>query len=115
MVGDISLIKPDFKNQTIECNFVISSFHWGKGIGTKAIGLAVAYAFQELNIKIVNSACLERNPASSRVLEKNGYVETRNFVYNNINFSNEPARWFQLTKEEWIKRNSEPVADEGSS
>jgi RimJ/RimL family protein N-acetyltransferase len=109
MVGGIDLNKPDFERRTIQCDYAISSSHWGRGIVTKAIGLAVSYAFRELDMNIVNSACLERNPASSRVLEKNGFIKTRKFIYNNDKFKNEPAHFFRLTREEWTKRNSEPA------
>lgn len=66
------------------------------------------YAFTDLDMELVNAACLEGNPASSRVLEKNGFIETGKFILNNFKFKDEAARWFGLTWENWVKRNSEP-------
>lgn len=105
MVGGIDLNKPDFERHTVQCDYAISSSHWGRGIVTKAIDLAVSYAFEVLDMHIVISACLERNIASSRVLEKNGFVETRKFIYTNDKFKDEPAHFFRLTRNEWKKRN----------
>jgi RimJ/RimL family protein N-acetyltransferase len=107
MIGNVALVSPDMEKYTIQCDYAISSSHWGKGITTMAVGLAVTYAFRDLEMQTINSACLERNPASSRVLEKNGFIETEKFLYNNYKFKDEPAYWFQLTREKWIKRNSE--------
>lgn len=103
MAGNVSLNIPDFDKHTIQCDYGISSSYWGRGIASEAVSLAVSYAFQHLNMKTVTSACLERNPASARVLEKNGFVETGKFVYNNEKFKEELAHRFELTKETWLK------------
>ena len=110
MVGGIDLNKADFERYTIQCDYAIHSSYWGRGIVTEATRLAINYAFLDLDMKIINAACLDRSPASSRVLEKNGFIETGKFIYNNYKFKDEPARWFRLTRENWLKRNAGPPA-----
>ena len=104
MVGGIDLNRADFEQHTIQCDYAIHSSYWSKGIVTEAIRLAVEYAFHDLDMEFVNAACLERNSASSRVLEKNGFIETKKFIYNNNKYKDEPAHWFRLTREDWENR-----------
>jgi len=78
--GIVGLNAPDFENRTIECDYWIGVPFWGKGIGTAAVGLAAAYAFADLDMQIVFSGCLTSNPASARVLEKNGFMEIETIV-----------------------------------
>ena len=58
-------------------------------------------------MEIVNSGCLARNPASARVLEKNGFTEIGQFIVSSSKFKDEPARRFRLTKQEWLQQNQE--------
>ena len=103
MVGVVELGAIDLDRRSIQCDYAIASEHWGKGITTKAVALALRYAFLELGMETVRSACLNRNPASARVLEKNGFQETEGFVYNSSKFKGEAARKFTLTKAEWLE------------
>ena len=68
------------------------------------MGLVLQYAFEELQLTTVRSACLERNPASGRVLKKNGFVEAEGFVYTSTKFKDERAQRFELSRGEWLKR-----------
>lgn len=101
MIGDVGLNRVDFEQQTIRCDYAISSSYWGQGIATKAVKLAVSYAFNHLNMKSVISSCLDRNIASRRVLEKSGFIEKKRFIFNSEKFENEAAHWFELTKDNW--------------
>lgn len=46
----------------------------GKGVGRRAIALATAHAFQELNLNKVFAGMFASNAASRRAFEKAGYV-----------------------------------------
>ena len=105
MIGVVELGAVDYEKRSVRCDFGIASSHWGKGITTRAVALALHYAFCDLGMEIVHSACLKRNPTSARVLEKNGFQETEGFIYNSSKFENEPARRFQLTRQAWIEVN----------
>ena len=102
LIGAIDFRPIDRENCSVECGYAIAASHWGKGITTKALSLALRYAFCELGMDVVRSSCLSRNPASARVLEKNGFRETGEFVSEIPKFKGEPFRGFQLTKQEWL-------------
>jgi ribosomal-protein-alanine N-acetyltransferase len=57
-----------------EIGYWLSEAHWGKGIMTEAVGALVKYAFEETHWLRLFAAVYENNPASMRVLEKNGFV-----------------------------------------
>ncbi len=105
MIGVVGLGAVDYEERSVRCDYAIASSHWGRGITTRAVALALNYAFCELDMEIVHSACLKRNPASARVLEKNGFQELDGFLYNSSKFKDEPARRFQLTRQAWRKHN----------
>jgi len=56
-----------------EIGYWLSETHWGKGIITQAVGAMVKYAFEETSWLRLFAAIFENNPASMRVLEKNGF------------------------------------------
>ena len=107
MIGVLELKVVKDKDRTVQCDYGIASSHWGRGITTRAVALALAYAFQELDMEVVTSGCLSGNPGSARVLEKNGFTEIDQFIINSSKFKDEPARRFRLTKQEWLQRNPE--------
>ena len=109
MIGVVGLGAVDYEKRSVRCDYAIASSHWGMGITTRAVALALHYAFCELDMEIVHSACLKRNPASARVLEKNGFQETEGFIYNSSKFKNEPARRFQLTRQAWIAAHKQKL------
>ena len=110
-VGVIGLNAPDFKAGSIECDYWIGVPHWGKGIGSKAVGLAVAFAFQELDMKTVFSGCWEGNPPSAQVLKKNGFNEIESTLGTDTygqKFKGQRIRRFILARQDWMTRNTEP-------
>lgn len=111
MVGVVELGAVDYEKRSARCDYGIASSHWGRGIATRVVALALHYAFSELGMEIVHSACLKRNPASACVLEKNGFQETEGFIYNSSKFENEPARRFQLTQQVWIAANKQKLRE----
>lgn len=46
-----------------------------KGYMSRAVALALPFAFNTLNMQRLHAACLPQNDASTRVLEKNGFVK----------------------------------------
>ena len=106
LIGAIDLRSIESEKRTVECGYAIAASHWGKGIATIAVALALRYAFCELRVDIVFAHCLKRNPASARVLEKNGFRETGDFASDLPKFKDEPSRAFQLTKQEWFANRS---------
>jgi ribosomal-protein-alanine N-acetyltransferase len=73
LVGLIGLSSIDFINRNAELGYFIGPEYWGRGYATEAVGLALKYAFEWLNLKKVYARVFEPNIASSKVLEKNGF------------------------------------------
>ncbi|MDE0297945.1 MAG: GNAT family N-acetyltransferase [Candidatus Poribacteria bacterium] len=107
LVGALDFRSIDRADRSLECGYAIAVSHWGKGITTKALSLALCYAFCELDMDIVRSSCLSRNLASARVLEKNGFRETGEYASEIPKFKGEPFREFRLTKKEWLSNRPE--------
>ncbi|MDR0362441.1 MAG: GNAT family N-acetyltransferase [Planctomycetota bacterium] len=75
LVGGIG-IEPmaDVHSGTAELGYWLGEPYWGKGIATRAAGLIISYAFDELLFIRLQASVFAGNPASCRVLEKNGFV-----------------------------------------
>jgi RimJ/RimL family protein N-acetyltransferase len=56
-----------------EIGYWLSQEHWGKGIMSEAVGAMVEYAFTRTRLLRLFACIFENNPASMRVLEKNGF------------------------------------------
>lgn len=65
----------DIYRHSAEVGYWIGEEYWGKGIATVALGLISYYAFNELRLERIYSSVFEYNPASMRVLEKNGFLK----------------------------------------
>ncbi len=59
-----------------ELGFWIGRDHWGRGYATEAAGRMVAFARDTLGVPKITATAAVNNPASRRVLEKLGFVET---------------------------------------
>jgi RimJ/RimL family protein N-acetyltransferase len=74
-VGNVSLmLGADIERKTAEMGYWLGRAFWGRGIATEAVRAATLYAFDQLGMHRVFALPFARNPASSRVLEKVGYV-----------------------------------------
>ena len=63
--------------------------HWGKGTMTRALGLFCPYAFEAFALERIEASVFAWNPASGRVLEKNGFTREgtlRNRVFKDNAF-----------------------------
>ncbi len=108
LVGVVGINAVDRNKGVAQCDYGIASTHWNRGITAAAVSKALQFAFDDLGLETVYSACLERNPGSGRVLEKNGFTETERFVFSSSKFQGEPARRFRLKKSEWLSSQAGP-------
>ena len=65
--------------------------HWGKGYATEANLFFRDYAFNHLNVPMLNATALTAHKASCHILEKTGLIFTETFDYNG-----EECRWFEM-------------------
>ena len=63
----------DDRRHTAEIGYWLGEAYWGRGIATELVGLASTYAFERLGVERLEAYVFIWNPASARVLEKNGY------------------------------------------
>jgi len=74
LVGLIGIHNIDHKNGKAEIGYFLWRDYWGRGYATEAVGLTLRYCFEWLNLRKVYAHVFEPNVASSKVLEKNGFV-----------------------------------------
>lgn len=59
---------------TFEIGYWLAEPLWGRGIITEAAGLITQFGFDEWGATRIQAFVFDWNPASARVLEKNGFV-----------------------------------------
>lgn len=102
--GIIGINSVDREAGTAELDYWVAAPFWNNGVGAAAAAQAIRYAFGELDLKILRSACFVRNPASGRVLEKNGFIEIGEITLENEKFKAQPCRRFELLRSDWAKQ-----------
>lgn len=66
-------LQEDIHRRSAEIGYWLGEPFWNRGIATLAVGAAAKYAFANLDIVRLYSTVFAWNPASARVLEKNGF------------------------------------------
>lgn len=107
-VGQIDFVKLDQKNGWGEIGIVIGrEDNHGKGYGSEALELLLAFAFNQLRLNRVELLCWSFNQKGRRAYEKVGFVlegVRRKKRYRNGEYHDELC--FGLLKEEWEARTS---------
>ncbi len=65
-----------------ELGYTLAREHWGKGFMSEAIAAVVPFGFNTLGFHRVEAITRTANVASSRALEKNGFVQEGHFKEN---------------------------------
>ncbi|GAB3515447.1 GNAT family N-acetyltransferase [Pseudoxanthomonas daejeonensis] len=58
-----------------ELGYWLGRRHWGQGLMTRVVGTYLGWVVPTLALQRVEASVLDGNPASARVLEKNGFQE----------------------------------------
>jgi RimJ/RimL family protein N-acetyltransferase len=73
-VGAITLDKGKFRASVrAEIGYVISKAHWGQGVTTTAVKLALKKGFKDLDVQRIEALVDPENISSIKVLEKSGF------------------------------------------
>ena len=81
----VFLIKLDLYNEdSFEFTIYLDEKHWNKGVYTEILPYMVKTAFDEINTKYFRGYVKEKNIASMKVLEKNGFDLEKNFYVDGI-------------------------------
>jgi RimJ/RimL family protein N-acetyltransferase len=81
LAGLVSLMAINRLRGSAQVGYWIAVPYWGRGVATRALALAVRFAFHDRRLVELGAVCLAKNPASARVLEKNGFIEQAPVVY----------------------------------
>lgn len=74
-VGGIGIHRlDDVYRNTAEIGYWLGEPYWGRGIITEAVRTLVPVAFDLYPIRRIQAGVFSTNPASMRVLEKNGFI-----------------------------------------
>jgi RimJ/RimL family protein N-acetyltransferase len=60
---------------TAEMGYWIGEPFWGAGYASEAVGGLLSFGFEMLGLKQIYATCYEDNPASQKVLQKNGLMQ----------------------------------------
>ena len=101
--GIIGINNIDRETASAELDYWVAVPFWNKDIATTAAEEAIRFAFEELNLTILRSHCLVKNPASGRVLEKNNFTEIGEMKAESEKFKGQPGRRFELKYSNWLK------------
>ncbi len=74
LIGNCIAEKFDLNNKTLEIGFWIGKDYWNKGNTTKALKIFLKEIVKKFKVKKVYAHCRKNNVASTRVLEKVGFV-----------------------------------------
>ncbi len=75
IAGVVGVREINFSNGSGILGYFLAKEYWGNGYSTEAVGLALKFCFETLNLRKLISAVFEPNVASMRVLIKNGFKE----------------------------------------
>lgn len=91
---------------SVKDNHIIPSFgywigeqHWGQGFATEAVGVLIRDVLPDFRFAMLRAGCELDNPASKRVLEKNGFRPQEIAPLAFDNDRNAIVRWYQLNLE----------------
>jgi ribosomal-protein-alanine N-acetyltransferase len=73
LIGNVSLHHFFEQNRRCEIGYALASKHWGQGYATEALGAAIQYGFDALDLNRIEADIDPRNIGSGRVLEKLGF------------------------------------------
>jgi ribosomal-protein-alanine N-acetyltransferase len=102
---------PDYRSATM--GYCLDEAAWGKGFATEAAGALLQWAFGALELNRVHAQTDTRNTASSRVLEKLGFVREGRLREDCIVDGDVSDSWvYGLLRREWESGRSNSAAPE---
>ena len=85
---------------------MLAERHGGRGYATESVALSLPYAFDQLDLHRLETGVQLDNPASMRVLAKNGFREEGiSLRWISVVDGWADCKRFALTREEWEERS----------
>lgn len=85
-------LKQDVYRKSASIGYWLGEPFWGRGFATRALQLMTEYALAHFDITRLQASVFDWNPASARVLEKNGYrleARLRQRIYKDGRYADE--------------------------
>jgi RimJ/RimL family protein N-acetyltransferase len=74
LIGTMTVLHIDSANARAEIGYALASSHWGRGYAQEALRIALAFAFDAMQLRRIEADVDPRNQASCRLLERIGFV-----------------------------------------
>jgi RimJ/RimL family protein N-acetyltransferase len=74
LIGTLTLFRLDRDHRRAEIGYALASRHWGKGLASEALCLALHHAFDTLQLERIEADTDPRNAPSRRMLERLGFA-----------------------------------------
>lgn len=96
-----------------EIGYWIGAPYWGRGYATFGVRMLLEFVFNNLRLDSVAARSLEGNPASVRVLEKNGFrrVGVRPNTDSGLHAVGEPVVHLDISRAEWQAHRNGPALE----
>lgn len=75
IIGTAMIFGFDHAARHAEIGYVFHKDFWGKGFGTELVAMINDFAFETLKLHKLHARVVSANVGSSRVLERNGYIQ----------------------------------------
>lgn len=103
LMGSIAM-RINKPNRWAELGYWIGTQYWNKGYVTEAVQAVIRLGFEELNLNRIQAQHLTQNPASGRVMQKNGmrYEGTLRQVVYRFDTYHDLAQ-YAILREEYVR------------
>ena len=102
IIGVVELLKFDKARSSCSFAYMLAEEFWGKGYGTEALSAALNFAFEKLEVNLVEADYFADNEASGAVMRRVGmkYVTTQVGKYekNGVKYD---APVYRITRDMW--------------
>ena len=108
IIGSITAVKVDIKNDTVEIGYCFGSQWWNKGYATETLKKVIEFFFEEVEIETLYANHLTANIASGKVMEKAGMKFEgllRNRMIDKITKKPMGLKTYSIIKEDYFKNN----------
>lgn len=103
LIGSISSVNINYKNNNLEIGYCYSSKYWGNGYATEALRRVIEFLLLECDVYLIETRHISGNPASGRVMEKAGMKKDgvlRNRRINKATGEYNDLIYYSITKDE---------------
>ncbi len=98
----------DDRSDGPEIGYWIGQPHWGNGFASEIAHAIIDLAFRATTIDSMIARCRIDNPASRRVLEKNGFEFTHEKTCTSLVAGPMPSAHYRLEREKWMNLRAAP-------